>query len=298
MSLLLTPHSRAKIVDHTSCGLGESPLWHPLRKELFWVDLPNHTLHRRSETDMEVWTFDEMISAIGWIDESHLLLAGETGLWKFEIASAQKELICDIEADLPLKRSNDGRADPWGGFWISTMSKEAKHEAGAIYRWYKGELRKITENITIPNGICFDRVRSIGYFADSAIRKISKITLSSEDGWPISDPETFLDLSISDLEIDGAIIDAEGHMWTAVWDGAAIYRIAPNGTTIEKLAMPVPRPTCPAFGGKDYTDLYITTAAIGLEKEVESGGLHGNTLRFSSAGKGLPEPRVLIQLRD
>ncbi len=289
-------HNKPEIIDHTPCGLGESPLWHPLRKELFWVDLPNHTLHCRRGSEVDVWTLAEMISAIGWIDEERLLLAGETGLWEFEITSSKQTLLCEVEADQPHKRSNDGRADPWGGFWVSTMHKEAKYGAGAVYRWYKNELRKVTDGITIPNGICFDKDRSIGYFADSAIQKISRIALNPEDGWPISDPETFLDLAIHNLEIDGAIIDAEGHMWTAVWDGAAIYRIAPNGSTTQKIVTPVPRPTCPAFGGQNYTDLYITTAAIGLEKEVESGEPHGNTLRFSDAGKGLPEPCVLIEI--
>ncbi|MFC7292620.1 SMP-30/gluconolactonase/LRE family protein [Hirschia litorea] len=283
-------------IDDTPCGLGESPLWHPSREELFWVDLPSHTLHQKSDTSKQNWTFEEMISAIGWIDENHLLLAGESGLWKFEISTANKELICPIEANLTDKRSNDGRADPWGGFWVSTMSKEAEHQAGAIYRWYKGELRKVTDGITIPNGICFDKDRSIGYFADSAIRKISKISLDPIDGWPNGSPENFLDISKQNLEIDGAIIDTEGYMWTAVWDGSALYRISPQAEFVEKIETSIPRPTCPAFGGITFTDLYVTSAAIGLESEVKNGAPHGHTMRFSGAGKGLPEPRVLIEI--
>lgn len=287
-----------EIYDSTNCGLGESPLWHPINQDLFWVDLPNHLLFRKSGKTLQSWTFDEMVSAIGWIDEDHLLLATETGLIQFQISTEKQTLLCKIEADLPQNRSNDGRADPWGGFWVGTMSKSADKEAGSIYRWYQGELRKIARDITIPNGICFDKSRARAYFADSSTRKIFKLTLSKDTGWPISEAELFLNLSAQNLEIDGAIIDSNGHLWTAIWDAGCLQSYSPEAQLINEISVEIPRPTCPAFGGENYNDLYFTSAAIGLEEEVRDGALHGLTFKISNITQGQAEPNVIIVYKD
>jgi len=36
------------------------------------------------------------------------------------------------EAGNPITRSNDGRADPFGGFWIETMGKQAEPGADIV----------------------------------------------------------------------------------------------------------------------------------------------------------------------
>ena len=53
----------------------------------------------------------------------------------------------ELDANNPATRSNDGRADPWGGFWIGTMGKEMGRGEGGIYRWYRGKLRKLYGDI-------------------------------------------------------------------------------------------------------------------------------------------------------
>ena len=80
--------------------------------------------------------------------------------------------IAPLEADNPVTRSNDGRADPWGGFWIGTMGFNAEPQAGAIYRYYKGEVLPIVRNITISNAICFAPDRSCAYYTDTPTRQI------------------------------------------------------------------------------------------------------------------------------
>ncbi|MEL6588225.1 MAG: SMP-30/gluconolactonase/LRE family protein, partial [Pseudomonadota bacterium] len=127
-----------EIYDTRRCNLGEGPLWHPTRQELFWFDIIGKTLHSKAQS----WTFDEHVSAAGWVDDTTLLVASETALFRFDLTTGDRTDICALEADNPVTRSNDGRADPQGGFWIGTMGKEAEPKAGAIYRFYKGELRK------------------------------------------------------------------------------------------------------------------------------------------------------------
>ena len=51
------------IHDTRPCELGEGPLWHPTRNELFWFDILNRTLHSKARS----CTFPDYVSAAGWI---------------------------------------------------------------------------------------------------------------------------------------------------------------------------------------------------------------------------------------
>ncbi|MEP6333662.1 MAG: SMP-30/gluconolactonase/LRE family protein, partial [Anderseniella sp.] len=123
-----------EVFDSTPCTLGEGPLWHPERGQLFWFDIIGKTLFCREGQTLHQWRFDENVSAAGWVDRDTLLIASETGLFRFDIETGRQCLVQTLEADNAATRSNDGRADPWGGFWIGTMGKNAEPKAGAIYR--------------------------------------------------------------------------------------------------------------------------------------------------------------------
>ena len=139
----------AELFDDRLCALGEGPLWHPERAELFWFDI----LGRKLLSKRREWSFDTAHSAAAWIDEDRLLVASEHGLSILDVASGAREHVCTIEADNAATRSNDGRADPHGGFWIGTMGWNAEIGVGSIYRYYRGELRRLYGRITISNSI-------------------------------------------------------------------------------------------------------------------------------------------------
>ena len=94
-------------------------------------------------TRKHFWQFDEHVSAAGWIDHDRLLIASETRLFSFNLATQAQQTVVALEAKDPRTRSNDGRADPWGGFWIGTMGKQAEAGLGGIYRYYQGTLRPL-----------------------------------------------------------------------------------------------------------------------------------------------------------
>ena len=95
------------IFDDTVCELGEGPLWHPERNQLFWFDILGKCLHTKGQH----WQFEEHVSAAGWVSRDELLIASETALFRFNLETEEKEHVIDLEADNPVTRSNDGRAD-------------------------------------------------------------------------------------------------------------------------------------------------------------------------------------------
>lgn len=273
------------IFDDTICTLGEGPLWHPQRGELFWFDILSKRLHIQGRH----WQFETHVSAAGWVDEGRLLIADSVGLHLFDIASGKTEELTPLEADNPVTRSNDGRADPWGGFWIGTMGLNAEENAGAIYRYYKGELRQLYGNITISNAISFAPGGTCAYFTDGPTRKIMRVKLNALDGWPAADPEVFLDFGPTDWGPDGAVVDAAGNLWNAQWGANRVACYAPDGTSLQTVSFPGKQTSCPAFGGPDFKTLFCTSAAVGL-----SGKDDGKTFAAQLESAGQPEHQVIL----
>lgn len=277
------------IFDARPCELGEGPLWHPVRKELFWFDILNRTLHSKAQS----WTFPELVSAAGWISADELLIACETGLFRFNLVSGERTSIAS--AGTAETRSNDGRADRQGGFWFGTMGKKAEHAAGAIWRWYRGEVRQLFPGVTIPNSITFTLDGRAAHFSDTAAGKVMKVALDAQ-GWPSADPELWLDLDRAGLNPDGAVIDAEGRFWNAQWGAGRVAAYGPDGAFLEAVETPgALQSSCPAFGGADLTTMYVTTALEHLDAEARAKHpASGQVFAFPNIAKGLPEPQVLL----
>lgn len=283
------------IFDNRTCDLGEGPLWHPMRGQLFWFDITGRRMLSRANDRPLEWSFDEMHSAAGWIDHDTLLLASETGLWKFNLEGGSRSLICALEADNPVTRSNDGRADPQGGFWIGTMGKNAEAGAGAIWRWYRGELRRLFAPITISNAISFAPDGRTACFCDTVTGQVMRVALDA-DGWPDSTPEVYLDLRTERLNSDGAVIDTSGAIWVAQWGAARVACYGPDGRFIRALDIPAPHASCPAFGGPDLTTLFVTSAAQGLDAQgLADAPLSGQVFAQNSGTTGQAEHRVIIE---
>ena len=282
------------VFDSRPCDLGEGPFWHPDRQQLFWFDIIGKRLLTQSADGPQEWHFPEIVSAAGVIDRDTLMIASESALFRFNLETGAKREIVALEADNPNTRSNDGRADPFGGFWIGTMGKSAEAGAGSIYRYYRGELRLLYPNISIPNSICFPAHGRFAHFADSAARCVMRVALNA-DGWPKGEPETFLDLSADTPEPDGAVIDAAGTLWLAEWGGARVRAFGPDGTLQHTVAFDAPHTSCPAFGGANLSTLFCTSALQGMDETAcTANPMAGMTFSASTSAKGQPENRVIL----
>lgn len=281
---------QASLFDDTLCELGEGPIW--AEDRLFWFDILGQKLHARDTAGAtRSWSFGERVSAAGKLKEGGLLIASETGLWRFDADSGEWQLVAAMEADNPGTRSNDGRADRQGGFWIGTMGKKAEKGAGAIYRLYRGELRLVRPGVTIPNAICFAPDGSRGYFSDGDSKRIYTWALDAH-GWPHGEPEPFFDFDGRGGVPDGTVVDSAGALWCANWGGGRVLRILPDGTPDAEITVPVRQPSCPAFGG-DLDRLYITSAREGLDAAaLADQPLAGAVFEAPISVPGVAEPFV------
>lgn len=281
------------IFDNRPCDLGEGPLWHPVRNQLFWFDITGQRMLSVEKGEQRQWRFPEMVSAAGWVDRDMLLIAGERDLFLFDVETEEVQTLVDLEADLRGNRSNDGRADPMGGFWIGTMGKKCEPGAGAIYRYYRGELRKLFDHITISNAICFTPDGKTAHFTDTVTSRVMRVALDSQ-GWPKGEPEVFLDLTADPSGPDGAVVDASGLLWLAQWGAGRVSAFAPDGSLVRHVAIAAPHTSCPAFGGPGLTTLFCTTALQDMDAAARAAHPNaGMTFAIEGVATGQAEHRML-----
>ena len=278
------------VFDDRKCKLGEGLLWHPLRNQLFWFDILSKKLFSRINEDKKEWQFNEMASAAGWIDKNNLLIAFETNLSVFNLETSKLDKLIPLEENNFITRSNDGRTDPWGGFWIGTMGKNAEENAGKIYRFFEGKLEIIYDNITVSNSICFSPDKLYAYFTDTFTNKIMRQTLSKE-GWPKNKPEIFIDMTREKINPDGSVVDTDGCLWNAQWGSGKCSRYDSQGKLLEQIILPASQITCPSFGGKNLQTLFLSSASIGLKSPED---LAGSVFELDTKFKGQKEHQIIL----
>ncbi|WDQ98713.1 SMP-30/gluconolactonase/LRE family protein [Devosia sp. J2-20] len=270
----------ARLLIDTQCTLGEGPLWHPGRQELFFFDIKEDTLYAANAAGeiTNQWLFNEVVAAAAIVDDNTLVLAAETGLKGFDITMGGIAPIVGIEASNGETRTNDSRVHPSGAFWIGTMGKNEETPIGAVYHYRDGTLSTLKSNISIPNATCFSPDGTIAYWSDTPTRQIMQCATDPATGMPIGEWTLFADVSDHRGSPDGAVVDSEGYLWNARWGGNCVVRHAPDGSIDRIVELPVSQVTCPAFGGADLKTMFITTANTGLSPEQRANEPHAGSV--------------------
>jgi sugar lactone lactonase YvrE len=278
--------------------LGECPLWDPDRRALDWVDIFNHRVHRfdPSTGDDRYVETPDAVAAIALADPAtpdQLLIAMRDQIALLDLRTGEIEPSCRAEFSHSEARFNDGMCDTSGRFWVGTMSDEPGH--AALYRYDPdgphGSLHTMETGLTISNGLGWSPDDKTFYLTDSPARRIYAYRFDARTG-AIGDRRVLVDLGEEEVEPDGLAIDRDGNLWSALWDGWCVVRFDASGRELDRIRLPVQRPTSLTFGGPGLTELYVTSATIGLsEKEVQCGLQAGDLFRIASPVSGLPTNR-------
>lgn len=277
---------RPEIVLDIKCKVGEGPLWHPLEKKLYWLDIPEGIIYRYDpETGMveEVYRGD-IIGGFTIQEDGSLLLFMEKGAVKLWKDNKLITLIAEFPA-LEGTRFNDVIADPAGRVFCGTMPDEGGE--AYLYRLdTDGTLTLIFDGAGLSNGMGFTPDKKQMYYTDSKKGEIYIFDFNVEDG-SLSNRRLFLKIEEEGIEPDGLTVDAEGYVWSARWNGSCIKRFAPDGKEVLEVIFPARKITCMTFAGVDYQDIYITSATVDKMSEEETGA--GALFRLNTGIQGLPE---------
>jgi L-arabinonolactonase len=274
--------------------LGECALWCEREAALWWTDIEGRTLSRWRSADGAVreWKMAERVGSFAFCAaDARLLLGLASGIALFDPESEQVSAFTPLEAGPAGLRINDGRCDRQGRFVFGLFHK-AETAVGHFYRIDAG-MR--IERLPLPpagvaNSIAFSPDGATMYYADSPGRTIFQVDYGVDGR--LGEPRPFVTLAANEGYPDGSTVDAEGGLWNAQWDGGCLVRYDSAGQETDRILLPVSRPTCPAFGGNQLDELFVTTARIGLdEAALTMQPAAGAVFAIQTRRQGLPESR-------
>jgi sugar lactone lactonase YvrE len=279
------------------CHLGEGANYDAETDTAWWFDICERRLFEAQLASgaVTIHTLPFMASALAQIDRNRQLLATEDGLYVREIASGGLTLAARIEPPNPAVRSNDSRVHPSGTFWTSTMGRRAEPGAGAIYAFREGKITPLFSGLTIPNAICFSPDGGTGYFADTRENTLYRVDLDPITGLPVDAPST-LHRHRGSGGLDGAVTDAEGLIWCAIWGGSCLNVYTPEGELLRSVPVPALQASCPAFAGARFDRVLVTSAYENMDAAARAADPeHGRTFLLAAGVHGRAEPRVRLE---
>jgi sugar lactone lactonase YvrE len=277
--------------------LGESPFWHPGEQVLYWCDIAGRALHRHDPATgaHALWSFASEPGSCAPLLGGGLIVALREALVRFDPASGRMHTLAKAPYDTTQQRFNDGKADASGAFWVGTIHEPRDAPLACLYRWADGELEQQAGGVTVSNGLAFSPDGRTMYWSDTTAHTVHAIDVEPE-GERIGVRRVFARFPDKQAcreagqpyggRPDGAAVDAEGCYWVAMYEGARLLRLAPGGELLQEIALPVLRPTMPAFGDADLKTLYVTSAAAQDGDAREP--LAGCVLRLRVHVPGLP----------
>jgi sugar lactone lactonase YvrE len=207
------------------------------------------------------------------------------------------ELIA-AEADGAKCQMNDCTSDPAGRLYAGSQyyDRSSKDELGKLMRVdVDGNVTIVDEGFHLSNGLAFSCDHKTLYFTDSVARRIYPYDYDLNTG-DLRHRRVLVQVPSNEGLPDGLAVDAEGYLWSAQWYGSCVTRYDPEGQVQRRVPTPAKQTSSVAFGGRDHTDIFITSESRSEPMPVmaagydPSGGFFGGPLYHLDLGiPGRPE---------
>ncbi|MFC8402334.1 SMP-30/gluconolactonase/LRE family protein [Streptomyces griseoincarnatus] len=265
--------------------LGEGATWDPATGRLLWIDILNSRVHTYDPATgrRTVRRTGQHVGAVKPRAGGGLVLNLRDGVGLLDPDDTFRWLHREPVAG---RRGNDAAVAPDGGLLAGTMRYDEAPGGGTLSRVTgDGTATVLLDDVTVSNGTGWSPDGRLMYYIDTSTRRVDVFDFGG-DG-TIAGRRPLAEIEEGAGFPDGLTVDADGCVWVALWDGGAVRRYTPSGELDRVIELPVPRVTCCAFGGPGLTDLYVTTARVGL---TAPHSLAGSLLVVPGAGKGVAQP--------
>jgi len=274
--------------------LGESALWLPDEKRLYWLDLKGPAMHRFDPESgrNETWKLP-LATPLGGVVRGRrgLLLAAPEGLLHCDFDQRSLKPWIDPNARPADTRFNDCKVDRGGRLWLASSHIEERDAVGQLYRVLPdGASAVVDQGFACANGPAFSPDGTRLYFADTIAGRIYLYDLDPVAG-ALANRRLFAEFSGDDGQPDGMTVDAEGGLWACHWGGWRVTRFLPDGRRDRTVSLPVPHVTSCCFGGGELRTLFVTTASVDMSPaDVARAPLAGSLFAVDAGVAGLAEP--------
>jgi sugar lactone lactonase YvrE len=273
------------IAVQATASLGEGPTWDSRTGTLIWIDILAPEIHRwnpstgRNETS----SAPQHVGAAKPRASGGLVVNLRDGVAIVDTAGEYRWLVYWARDEV---RGNDAAVDAAGRLWAGTMRYDSAEGGGWLARVEPdGKASMVLEKVTISNGVGWSPDNTRMYFADTPTGLLDVFDYDLATG-AVTSRRHLVDV---DGSPDGLCVDADGCVWVALWGAGQVRRYTPDGTLDRTITVPASQTTACCFGGDRLTDLYITTARVGLsDQELAEQPLSGSVFVVPDAGTGMP----------
>jgi gluconolactonase len=274
---------------HTGTLWAEGPAWNGVGRYLVWSDIPNNVQMRWIEEDGHITTFRSPsgYSNGNTFDFQGRQLSCEHGgrrVVRYEY-NGKVTAIAERFEGKRLNSPNDIVVHPDGGIWFTDPTygitgeyegfQAEKEVKEAVYRVdpSTGQMDKVTDEMSGPNGICFSPDYKKLYVADTGSGR--EIKVWDLDGKAARNGKRFVQLDVpgtgAPSAADGIRCDVDGNVWCGARPGVQV--VAPNGDRIGMIRLPE---NCAnvCFGGTKRNRLFMAASQSLYAVYVRTAGAH------------------------
>lgn len=281
--------SEVRVAVRARATLGEGPVWDAASARLVWVDILASRIHWYDPaTGHEaVMATEQHVGSALPRQGGGLVVNLRDGVGLYDADGAFRWL---HREPVPGRRANDAAVDAAGRLWAGTMRYDEAAGGGTLRRVAPdGTVTPVLDDVAVSNGTDWSPDGKLMYYVDSPTRRIDVFDVDVAGDGLVGGRRPFAVIEDGAGYPDGLTVDADGCVWVALWEGGAVRRYTPDGELDRVVEVPARRATACAFGGPDLSDLYITTATVGLDAAALAGQpLAGSVLVVPGAGAGLP----------
>lgn len=300
------------------CDLGEGPIFDDRLGILYFVDINRNTIHAFNTEHIahETLELSEPVGSVALTTDKDLLLAATRRhilLVRFWKGGEQERGVVRTIAEVPEShgidnmRFNDAKATPQGAFLAGRMHTNWRQPGnrGWVYSLAPKspstlETVLTPEDIALPNGMAWSHDGKTCYVVDSGEETITAYATDSlgiprtkRHSTSVIDGDSTAAAPVPPREVrrtptghkhvpDGMTIDSHGNLWIVPGESSSVVQIDPaTGEELQRVTLPVKRPTSCGFGGPGLEWLYVTTR---VESGQGASEHHGGLFRVKIDG--------------
>ena len=274
-------------VDDVRLQWGESPHWDDTLQRLYFVDCATRRfmwLDPLAKAQVQFVELPSLPTAVYLTtDNDRVLVQLSDGL--HTVSPSVGALMPSIAMPPGEGPFNDGVVDTSGAIVTGSLlfGLEGMPATGSYWRYSPAVgWAKLHEGKGNTNGPCVSADGQHLYVADTTAGLIFRFNYHASGR--LDGEMLFADTSSLGGRPDGATLDADGCLWSAIVGGACIAQFAPDGRLKRVVHIPASHPTSVAFGDQDLENLYVTTIGANLFGIEPKGELSGALLKIEGLG--------------
>lgn len=275
------------------CSVGEGPVWDEAEQALYYIDILEKRVLRwdPASGDQRHWDMPDIIGSMALREQGGAVVALGTGIHTLDFATGEVVPLALLDPPDPEVQLADGKVDRAGRFVFGTSHRTMKEPRGGLYSLgADGAITQLDGDVFLGNGPCWSPDDRTLYHADSLRHLIYAYDYDLASG-QATNRRPFFDSSPWGPIPDGATVDADGNLWTAICEGGVVLCLSPAGEVLREIAFPTRIPASVMFFGPELDRLFVPTidpSFLGREAAQDDG------FCFVVDGlgvRGLPEPR-------